>query len=246
MTGLLVACVVAAWPCPAAKDVKLVCTEKEPKGCVPSAEALLTSPGCREEALSRYRVACHVKEARACAKLGFRLVEASRDAKTVKEAIALFEKACAGNDAMGCANLATFFWDGEGVPRDVKKAGALFQQACDAGDAFACGSLGAMHAQGELGAKDLPKAAALFKKACDGGSASGCNQLGNATVATSLEGAMTLWAKACKGGYAAACTNLGRAFRKQKDDRNAEKAFARACKLGDSEGCGERDVPPEE
>lgn len=244
----------AAEVCPAtAKDPKHAtgpCEKKPATACIEAGDALVAT--CRSVALERYQQACDRDALRGCSKLGFRLVENSRDVAVVKRAIGLFTKACDGGDVLGCSNLASFYWDGEGVAKDVKKSAQLSQKACDGGDAFACGTLGSLWAQGELGAKDIEKAAALFKRACDGGSASGCNQLGNATaaglgVAKSLEQAMTLWTKACKGGNGAACTNAGRFLRKQGDDRTADKAFSRACKLGDDDGCKEKGLaPPDE
>lgn len=242
--------------CPTtSKDPKHVsgpCEKKPATACVEAGDALVSVAACRATALERYQLACDRNALRGCSKLAFRLVETSRDTAVVKRAIGLFTKACDGGDVLGCSNLASFYWDGEGVAKDVKKSAQLSQKACDGGDAFACGTLGSLWAQGELGPKDVEKAAALFKRACDGGSASGCNQLGNATAAglgvgKSLEQAMTLWTKACKGGNGAACTNAGRFLRKQGDDRTADKAFARACRLGDDDGCKEKGLaPPEE
>jgi len=250
----LAAPVLAADTCPStSKDPKHAtgpCEKKPAAACIEAGDALVAT--CRTVALERYQQACDRDALRGCSKLAFRLVENSRDAAVVKRAIGLFTKACDGGDVLGCSNLASFYWDGEGVAKDAKKSAQLSQKACDGGDAFACGTLGSLWAQGELGAKDVEKAAALFKRACDGGSASGCNQLGNATAAglgvtKSLEQAMTLWTKACKGGNGAACTNAGRFLRKQGDDRTADKAFARACRLGDDDGCKEKGLaPPDE
>lgn len=242
--------VALADPCPAA--AKQTCSKKDAAACLAAGDALVATAECRTAALERYQQACDQGSLRGCSKLAFRLVEKSRDAAVVKKAIGLFTKACDGGDVLGCSNLASFYWDGEGVAKDPKKSAQLSQKACDGGDAFACGTLGSLWAQGDLGTKDVDKAAALFKRACDGGSASGCNQLGNATAAglgvpKSLDVALTLWTKACKEANAAACTNAGRALRKKGDDRTADKAFKRACKLGDEDGCAEKGLaPPEE
>lgn len=239
---------------PASKDAKSPlgpCEKKAPAACVTAGDALAATPGCRAEAVQRYGVACERGELRGCSKQGFRLIENSRDPAAVKRALGLFTRACDGGDALGCSNLASFAWDGEGMPRDVKKAAALAEKACTGGDAFACGTLGSLWAQGELGKKDDAKAAGLFEKACKGGSPSGCNHLGIAQfegrgVKKDVEQAMETWNGACREKNGAACANMGRVLRSRNDHVRAEKAFTRACKLGDQAACGERDAPPEE
>jgi TPR repeat protein len=225
------------------------CDKKPADACLKAGDLLIAQPGCHDEALARYELGCKRDVLRACSKLGFRLVETSRDPAPVKRAIELFTRACDGGDPLGCANLASFTWDGEGVPRDPKKAAVYAEKACRGGDAFGCGTLGSLWAQGELGKKDPAKAFAYFDKACTGGSASGCNQVGMAYAAgegvkKDLEKAMGIWAKACKERNAAACANLGRAFKAKGDDDNARKASTRACTLGDDEACKEKGLPP--
>lgn len=175
-SALLCLTVLGAPPgptCPkAAKDPLLdigPCDKKPVEACLAAGDKLLPQPGCHAEALARYETACNRGGLRGCSKLGFRLVEGSRDPAPVKRAIQLFTRACDGNDALGCANLASFTWDGEGVAKDPKKAAALAEKACKLGDAFGCGTAGSLYAQGELGQKDPAKAAGFFQKACDGG-----------------------------------------------------------------------------
>ena len=227
------------------------CDGKPAEACLRAGDLLITEAGCRDVAMARYELGCKRGVLRACAKAGFRLVESSRDPAVVKRAIALFTRACDGNDALGCSNLASFTWDGEGVPRDPKKAAQYAKKACTAGDAFACGTLGSLWSQGELGKKDPAKALGYLVKACDGGSASGCNQVGMAYAAgegvkKDLERAMTVWAKACRDRNASACANLGHAFELKGEGERAQKAKARACKLGDEAACGEKGLPPQD
>lgn len=238
---------------PAAKDAASLlgpCEKKSPQACVEAGDKLADLGGCRAEAAQRYEQACKGGLLKGCSKQAFRLIERSRDPKVVKQAISLFTKACDGGDALGCSNLASFAWDGEGMPRDVKKAAAYAEKGCAGGDAFACGTLGSLWWQGELGKKDDPKAVGLFEKACAGGSATGCNLAGIAYfegrgAKKDVEKALSTWNGACRERNGAACSNLGRALRAKNDHARAEKAFARACKLGDEEGCKERDAPPE-
>jgi len=255
VTPLVALLLLAAPPprCPAAaKDALLdigPCDKKPAEACLKAGDALIAQPGCRDEALARYESGCKRNVLRACAKLGFRLVEASRDPAPVKRAIELFTRACDGADALGCANLASFTWDGEGVPKDAKKAAQYAEKACTGGDAFGCGTLGSLWAQGELGKKDPAKAFGYFSKACDGGSASGCNQVGMAYAAgegvkKDLERAMTVWAKACRERNAGACANLGHAFEVKGEGERAQKALARACLLGDDVACQQKGLPP--
>ncbi len=225
------------------------CDQKPAEACVHAGDLLIAQPGCRDVALARYETGCQRGLLRACAKEGFRLIETSRDPAPVKRAIALFTKACDGGDALGCSNLASFTWDGEGVARDPKKAARYAEKACTAGDAFGCGTLGSLWAQGELGKKDPVKALGYFTKACDGGSASGCNQVGLVYAAgdgvkKDLDRAMTVWAKACKDRNASACSNLADAFELKGEGERAQKARARACKLGAETACQEKGLPP--
>lgn len=225
------------------------CEKKPAAACLAAGDLLIAQPGCREHAVERYATGCARGNLRACAKQGFRLVERSRDAAAVKQALALFTKACDGGDALGCSNLASFTWDGEGVPRDPKKAAQYAEKACTGGDAFGCGTLGSLWAQGELGKKDAAKALGYFTRACEGGSASGCNQVGMAYasgegVKKDLERAMGTWAKACKDRNASACANLGQAFEVKGEGERAQRAFARACTLGDETACQRKGLPP--
>jgi TPR repeat protein len=249
LTSLMLAVLVAAPPCKAPVKDKLFdvgpCEGKPVEACIGAGDTLIASTGCRDEALARYDVGCKRGALRACSKLGFRLIEVTRDTAVVKRAITLFTKACDGNDALGCANLASLTWDGEGVTRDPKKAAVLSEKACTAGDAFSCGTLGSLWAQGELGAKDPAKAAKYFEQACQGGSASGCNQLGmalwtGAGVTKAPERAMDVWTTACADKNAAACANVGRALKERGDDARGRKAMSRACSLGDAEACKEK------
>ncbi len=254
--SLLVALILAIPPASCPPNVKDAlfdigpCDKKPAEACLKAGDLLIAQAGCRDEALARYDVGCKKGVLRACSKLGFRIVEMSRDANEVKRAIALFTKACDGNDALGCSNLASFTWDGEGVKKDPKKAAQYAEKACTGGDAFGCGTLGSLWAQGELGKKDPAKAFGYFTKACDGGSASGCNQVGMAYasgegVKKDLERAMQIWAGACHSRNAGACSNLGQALQVKGDGEQAARAFARACKLGDDEACKQaKPLPP--
>ena len=244
-TLLLTSALAAA---PACKTDLGPCDQKGGEVCLANGDTLLAQVGCRERALERYQLACTKGTLRGCSKLGFRLIEKSREAAVVKRAVTLFTKACEGNDALGCANLASLTWDGEGVAKDPKKAAALSEKACTAGDAFSCGTLGSLWAQGELGAKDPAKAAKYFDQACRGGSASGCNQLGmamwaGAGVKKDPDAAMDVWAKACADKNAAGCANLGRALKSRGDDTRARQVLSRACSLGDEEACKEKGLP---
>lgn len=237
--------------CPAAaKNANGPCDKKPAAACLTAGDALLKVPGCRAEGIARYDAACRRGELRGCSKHAFRLIENSRDPKVVEKAIALFTRACDGGDALGCSNLASFAWDGEGMPKDPQKAAKYAEKACNAGDAFACGTLGSLWAQGDLGKQDHARAIELFKKACTGGSPGGCNQLGVAYfqgqgAPKNVDQAMKHWNDACRERNASACTNMGRVMRANNDHARAEKAFARACKLGDADACKERDLPPE-
>jgi hypothetical protein len=252
LTALIASLLLAAPSCKAPVTDKSFdvgpCDAKPVDFCLKAGDTLLGSPGCRDVALERYEVGCKRGALRACSKLGFRLLEGTREAAVVKRAVTLFTKACDGNDALGCANLASLTWDGEGVAKDPKKAALLSEKACIAGDAFSCGTLGSLWAQGELGAKDPVKAAKYFEQACKGGSASGCNQLGmalwnGAGVTRAPEQAMDVWTTACADRNAAACANVGRALKERGDDGRARKAMSRACSLGDAEACKEKGLP---
>lgn len=255
VTPLLAVLVLLSAPphCPPlAKDPLLdagPCEKKPAEACLRAGDLLFAQVGCRDEGLARYEQGCKRGVLRACSKLGFRLVEASREPAQVKRALELFTRACDGGDPLGCSNLASFTWDGEGVAKDAKKAAQYAEKACTGGDAFGCGTLGSLWAQGELGKKDPVKAFGYFGKACDGGSASGCNQVGMAYAAgegvkKDLEHAMAIWAKACRERNAGACANLGRAFELKGEGERAQKATARACKLGDEEACQQKGLPP--
>src|SRR4051812_40820162 len=120
LVALLLAIPPATCP-PNAKDPLFdigPCDKKPVEACLKAGDALIAQDGCREQALERYDVGCKRGSLRACSKLGFRIVEDSREPKDVKRAIELFTKACDGNDALGCSNLASFTWDGEGVKKD--------------------------------------------------------------------------------------------------------------------------------
>ena len=71
--------------------------------CTALADAILRDGGDRAQALGWLDKACSQGFLHGCAKLGFRLVEKSRDPKDVARAILLFEKSCAAHDPLGCS-----------------------------------------------------------------------------------------------------------------------------------------------
>ena len=236
------------------KKLGAACLKGDGASCIQLGDDLIQREGFRGKALGAYEKACSVNAWRGCSKLGFRLIEVSREKSVVGRALTLFQRACDRGDALGCSNLATAYSDGEGVLKDKAKAAELFGKACTAGDMIACAILGSLVTQGDGMAADPTRGFELNQRACTGGAMLGCVNSG-VSLLQGVNGkkdastAAALFDRACKQepcvdvSCSSACLQLGRLTVRgqgvKADAARGKELLIRACTAGLEGACAE-------
>ncbi len=151
-----------------------------------------------------------------------------------------YELACEAGEPQACGNWGLMFEHGLGVPVDLDRALGLYDEACDGDDLQACVHLGVatLAEDGSLAGmeKDL-------RRACAKDVARGCTTLAQALPVDEQDDIESLLKQACKLDDARGCRLLGVHLERdvvKPDLIAAQRAFARACELGDAAGCEAR------
>lgn len=129
-------------------------------------------------ALELYRSAATRGHVKACALLGFRLIN-STDAKEKAQAFNWLEIASAGGDMKASTYVGICYYEGKGVKKDVNKAYALFLGAAYAGNIDAQFWLGQCYCSGDGVEVNVKKGFSWIEKAAEGGHVSALKILGN-------------------------------------------------------------------
>ncbi len=127
-------------------------------------------------------------------------------------------------------------------------AGSFFEAGCTLGSMRSCAVLGNLAIDGRGVAKDRARAFELWRQACDGGEGEGCASLGFYVERDGkLDDALKLYERACEAGASRSCRTLGSKYADGEGvtaDRDRAMTYLdRACKAGDTLGCGyQRDL----
>lgn len=150
--------------------------------------------------------------------------------------------ACEAGVAEACGNWGLMFEHGQGVPVDLRRARGLYDQACDRDDLHACVHLG-VATVAEAGA--VSEVEDGLRRACAKDLARGCTTLAQALPRGGDEDddIESLLKRACRLDDAHGCRMLGVHLERDVERGSliaAQRAFERACDLGDSAGCDAR------
>lgn len=144
-----------------------------------------------------------------------------------------------------CRDLGVLLTEGGRAPGNDARAAAILTEACDKNVFAACFELAVLLEEGRVVDKNLARAATLYAKACGSPLDDACFRLGAMVeegrgVDAAEARAMALYASSCDRGHGPSCFKVGALFAKRPEIVNqgrAERAYARACKLGVREAC---------
>lgn len=150
--------------------------------------------------------------------------------------------ACEADVAEACANWGLMFEHGQGVPADLRRARHLYARACERDDLEGCVHLGVATLADDGAVADVEDD---LRRACAQDVARGCTTLAQALPRGTEEDddIESLLNRACRLDDAHGCRLLGVHLERdvgRGDLVAAQRAFARACDLGDSAGCDAR------
>jgi TPR repeat protein len=180
---------------------------------------------------------CDADDGEACAKLveiGARTKNELFTAARLERLAAAYRRGCDRGDGDACARLARATRAGDGVAKDRARADALFAQGCRLGGLDACMAVESERA----------RAVEVRVEVCRRGDAEICASLAQSNAELGAR-AVALRESACAGGDARSCVVLGDSYTGRldaihgaaRDPARAGERYARACALGDVEGC---------
>ena len=127
--------------------------------------------GRYDEAITLYKKAADVNDARAMVSLGLLFETGDHAPKDLKAAYALYERAADRGSADGALDFAVALVRGEGIERNIPRAVALMRKAAEGGSARAMYDLAALFSKGIAGKP--AHALDLFHRAGDNGFSAG-------------------------------------------------------------------------
>lgn len=147
--------------------------------------------------------------------------------------------ACEAGEVEACGNWGLMFEHGQGVPVDLRRARDLYGGACEDDDLDACVHLGVATLAEDGSVSEVEDG---LRRACAKDVARGCTTLAQALPRGGEEDddIESLLKRACRLDDAHGCRMLGAHLERdvgRGDLIAAQRAFARACDLGDSAGC---------
>ena len=153
-----------------------------------------------------------------------------------------YELACEAGVAEACGNWGLMFEHGQGVPTDLRRARDLYSRACDSDDLEGCVHLGVATLAEDGAVSDVEDG---LRRACAKDVARGCTTLAQALPrgAEENDDIESLLEQACRLDDAHGCRLLGVHLERDVERGDlvaAQRAFDRACDLGDSAGCDAR------
>lgn len=193
---------------------------------------------------------CERGDAEGCGRLASLVAEGIGGPTDLVRARALATDACAKGSLFGCSNLVVLAKNGEGGPRDLQEAYRAGLIACKGMDT----PVGCRNLSSVLHKEDFvlgePERRAALTLACSGFAVRSCDTLGDYLADLYIEGQLPEEAypllrgvslRLCQFGRRAACSNLGHLVRNgiggARDDELVERAYRRACHLGDAPSC---------
>lgn len=205
------------------------------------------SPTMSKEA-QYFFVACHTrKDWDLCERLGNTLRRGDEDiAKDPVLARACYGMACqVGQRGSSCMLLGMLMQEGEGGPKDLPEARVLYERGCSLGWKPSCTMHALLMAGGVGGPREPARAIQVAAAAC-GGDALGCALAG--MLLATVEGVKDPGAaegylrKGCDAKVGRACLILGDLYedadlKAGAGSARAVEQWARACGLGEAEGC---------
>jgi TPR repeat protein len=187
--------------------------------------------------------ACSAGSARDCSVVGQMSLKGEGVPRDPSAAVLPLQRACDASLIGACMSLGLLLYSGaSGVPRDQVQSAIAFRRACDGGIGAACRSLGMQLRDGAGVPIDRAQAFKRFQRACTLGDDDGC--WGKAVALANGQGtarnedeAMKLFSQLCGKRLATACHDEGVLAKRKGDLDRAQRAFDRACQLGDSGSC---------
>lgn len=215
----------------------------KPEECYFRALAVTEAPqfGAAElrEVLTLFEAACEASFALACYDRAVLADEGLEGPGQREVALEFYRKACEAGHDPGCARTTLL---SSTAPTEGP---AQWKEACEGGELFFCIQMGLYLSENDSIEEPEESAKHYFQRSCTEDHREGCywlaryyDQLPQGYDNQEIEG---LYAKACQGDVARSCSALGRRL----DARDAPKdelepVLARACALGDGNGCFHR------
>jgi TPR repeat protein len=210
------------------------------------AQSMKDGPALRQRLDDQH--GCLTGSAETCAQLGVAFsVGTAPFPQDLGLAAAAYQRGCDLGHGLACSNLGDAYEYGTGVPRDLAHAAALYEQACRMGKVLGCSNLGHLLEHGEGLARDVARARSLYRDACTAGDVYGCLHVAlmaaeDAGAPRDPQGAVDHWQRACNRRDGRACAFVGLLFEDgpdgyARDETRSLRAMARACDLGDRDGC---------
>lgn len=205
--------------------------------------------GSPQQALALFKKNCDAGRAPACNSVGTLFEEGGESvAKDELQAALYYRKACDGKSGAGCKNLADLYANGRGVGKDETKALEFYSLACTLGATNGCTQAAKRRMTPKMEKPELQRVYAMLDRGCDGHDGEACDLLGAMSeqgrppvVARSLETAYQYYGEACVFRWASGCFHAGsmveRGLGTTRDARRAVMLYARACAMGDANGC---------
>jgi uncharacterized protein len=180
---------------------------------------------------------------------------AAPEQSTDVDSLPALEDACRRGDGLACAQSAEAYVAGMIVEPDQARAALLYERGCDLRTQRACAGLARALARGQGLPPDIARGEDLARKACDADEPWGCHELAvmYETVPALFdrnprnEQAIVLYQQACDARLTLSCSELAMVFHSgrggaTKDIARARVLLDRACGLGDSMSCRQRDL----
>lgn len=161
-------------------------------------------------------------------------------------------KACDLGSTRGCSNLGVLYQQGQLGTADFAKAARYYEKSCALGSGVGCYNRAVLVRDGLGEPADRSRAHDLFVANCEAKkNANSCLQAGGSLGKGNYDQKIKFFGVACDNDIQVACFNLGVAHENriargktmaelERDRDLGEKAFAKACRLGDKDGCGKK------
>ncbi|RVU47916.1 sel1 repeat family protein [Lujinxingia sediminis] len=187
-------------------------------------------------AIELFTRACQLERGEACHDLGLIHSQGVSVPQDPDQARHFFERACELGQEQGCADARNV-----GTGTSLADYAPQWEESCEQGDPKACMDLAVALLLNEEGS-DPARAEELLNRACQLDDAEGCLRLAelHETLGRPVAEVQARIQDACAADYGPACTTLADRLK----DAAAEPArvdalYARACEIGDVNGCSE-------
>jgi TPR repeat protein len=203
------------------------------------------SQGAGQAALLLRR-ACLLKDTTSCSNLAQLYEKGHGLRRDSHKAKLLYEYTCHRNSAESCNNLGLLLNEQKLKPDASTEADSFFLKACRLGSGEACHNLALSLEENSYGERSSAYIVPLYTQACDSDIAPACFNLAQklrGAPAHDAEKITQHYQKACRLGHAGACINAAKSlespFPKDDTSQEVENSYARACELGEPQGCAQ-------